>query len=67
MFCAIKNEVLLQAMEQEDYVTDFKVFRLKLNGKDVESEAVSGNGRTYKTIRLRSLPSFTAFGSTPPC
>ncbi len=52
--------------EQEDYVTDFKVFRLKLNGKDVESEAVSGNGRTYKTIRLRSLPSFTAFGSTPP-
>ena len=52
--------------EQEDYVTDFKAFRLQLNGKDVESDAVSGNGRAYKTIRLRSLPSFAAFGSTPP-
>lgn len=52
--------------EHEDFISDFKVFRLQFNGQDIESDAVSGSGSAYKKIRLRTLLGIASLGSTPP-
>ncbi|TXI91212.1 MAG: DUF3999 family protein [Burkholderiaceae bacterium] len=52
--------------EREDFISDFKVFRLQFNGQDIESDAVSGSGSAYKKIRLRTLLGVASLGSQPP-